>query len=259
MSVARGSKKRLGVIGTFVWDVIHGRDPRSVPVEEWGGITYALGGLDAALPDDWEIVPLMKIGADLAPRARDFLRTLRHIAPDAALVEVPFPNNRVELRYFSAERRTETLTGGVPPWSWLALQPLIAEARLDALYVNMISGFELELETAQLIRQHYRGPIYCDLHSLVLAVQPDGLRTYQPLPNVRQWCACFDVIQVNEDELAMMAPDPMALAATACPRREPGADPYGTRAGGARARRERGPDGMRRRLGRNPLLQAAGR
>ncbi len=215
MIATPGSRKRLGVIGTFVWDVIHGRDPRSVPVEEWGGITYALGGLDAALPDDWEIVPIMKIGSDLAARAREFLRTLRRLAPDAALVEVPFPNNRVELRYFSDERRTETLTGGVPPWSWLALQPLLAGARLDALYVNMISGFELELETAQLVRQHFRGPIYCDLHSLVLAVQPNGLRTYQPLPNVRQWCACYDLLQVNEDELAMMAPDPMALAATA--------------------------------------------
>ena len=44
-------------MGSFVWDVIHGRDPRELPVEEWGGITYALGALDASLPDDWEIVP----------------------------------------------------------------------------------------------------------------------------------------------------------------------------------------------------------
>ena len=60
--------RRIGVIGTFVWDVIYGRDPRSTPVEEWGGITYALSGLDAALPDDWEIVPLIKVGDDLADR-----------------------------------------------------------------------------------------------------------------------------------------------------------------------------------------------
>ena len=66
-------RKRLGVIGTFVWDVIHGRDPRDAPVEEWGGITYALGALDAALPADWELVPLVKVGDDLAPRAREFL------------------------------------------------------------------------------------------------------------------------------------------------------------------------------------------
>jgi len=206
-------KRRLGVIGTFVWDVIYGRDPRDLPVEEWGGITYALSAFDAALPDDWEIVPLVRVGADLAPEARRFLRTLRRVAPDAAPIEVPYPNNRVELRYYSDERRSERLSGGVPAWSWLGLKPLLGD--LDALYVNLISGFELDLETAQLVRQHYRGPIYCDLHSLVLAVQATGIRAPRPLENVAAWCACFDFLQVNEDELAMMAPDPMALAATA--------------------------------------------
>ena len=33
----------------MVWDVIHGRDPVGPPVEEWGGIAYALAGMDAAL------------------------------------------------------------------------------------------------------------------------------------------------------------------------------------------------------------------
>jgi hypothetical protein len=207
------SSRRLGVIGTFVWDVIYGRDPREGAVEEWGGITYALSALDAALTPDWDIVPLVKVGADLAPRAREFLHTLRRIAPDAAVIEVPYKNNRVELRYESAERRSEILSGGVPQWSWIGLKPLLAD--LDALYVNLISGFELDLETMQLIRQQFRGPIYCDLHSLLLAVQPSGLRTPRPLPNVEGWCRCIDILQVNEDELAMMAPDSMALAATA--------------------------------------------
>jgi hypothetical protein len=208
-------KRRVGVIGTFVWDVIHGRDARAVPVEEWGGITYTLSGLDAALPDDWEIVPIIKVGQDLAPRARDFMRTLRRVAPDAALIEVPYPGQRVELRYVDDERRTEVLTGGVPGWSWLGLKPLIDEARLDALYVNFLSGWELDLATAQLLRQHFSGPIHCDLHMLVMAVQPDGLRTPRPIPNVAEWCGCFDFLQMNEDELAIVAPDAMSLAATA--------------------------------------------
>ena len=207
--------KRIGVIGTFVWDVIHGRDTRAVPVEEWGGITYSLSGLDAALPDDWEIVPIMKVGFDLAPRARAFLRTLRHIAGDAALVEVPFPCHRVELRYIDEERRTEVLTGGIPAWSWLALKPLLDDARLDALYINFLSGWELDLETAQLVRQQFAGPIHCDLHMMAMAVQPDGLRTPRPIPHVAEWCACFDFLQMNEAELATVAPDSMSLAATA--------------------------------------------
>jgi pfkB family carbohydrate kinase len=205
--------KRVGVIGTFVWDIIYGRDPRDVPVQEWGGITYALGAFDAALPPDWQVVPLVKVGTDLGPQAREFLRTLRRVAPDATPIEVPYPNNRVELRYQSAERRSEVLSGGVPGWSWLGLKPLLAG--LDALYVNLISGMELNLETAQMLRQHYRGPIYCDLHSLLLGIQPDGLRTPRPLANLAAWCRCADLLQVNEDEMALMADDPMALAATA--------------------------------------------
>jgi hypothetical protein len=207
------NKKRLGVIGTFVWDTIYGRGPLSAPIEEWGGISYALSGLDAALSGDWEIVPLIKVGSDLAQRAREFLRQLDHVAPDAALIEVPYPNNRVELRYETNERRCETLTGGVPGWSWLGLKPLLAG--LDALYINYLSGWELDLETTTLLRQHFRGPIYADMHMLLWSVQPGGVRALEPLPNVSAWCRCFDVIQVNEEEMRMMAPDPMALAATA--------------------------------------------
>jgi len=208
-------KRRLGVIGTFVWDVIYGRDARAVPVEEWGGISYALAGFDAALPDDWEIVPLIKVGSDLGARAQAFVRSLRRHAPDAALVEVAAPNQRVELRYHTEDRRSEFLSGGVPGWSWAGLKPLLDLARVDALYVNFLSGWELDLETMLLLRRHFRGPIYCDLHMKVMAVQPNGLRTPEPLPNVAEWCGCFDFLQVNEDEMAMMAPDPMALSATA--------------------------------------------
>ena len=209
------SKKRIGVIGSLVWDVIHGRGARSVPVEEWGGITYALSALDAALPDDWEIVPIMMVGEDLAARARAFLGTLRRVSPDASLMAVPYPAQRVELRYHSEERRTERLTGGLPAWSWLALKPLLDDARLDALLINFLSGWELDLETTKLIRQNFQGPIHCDLHMMAWAVQPDGLRTLRPIPDIAEWCRCFDFLQMNEDELAMVAPDPMSLAATA--------------------------------------------
>jgi len=206
-------RKRLGVISTFVWDTIYGRDPRSEPVTEWGGCAYALSALDASLASDWEIVPLVKVGDDLAPRAREFMATLEHVAPDAALIGVPYPNNRVELRYETSERRAEKLTGGLPGWSWLGLKPLLRD--LDALYINFMSGWELDLETCQLIRQYFAGPIYCDLHMLVHAVQPDGWRTLQPLPNIEQWCRCFDLLQMNEDEVTTVAREPLELAATA--------------------------------------------
>jgi len=204
---------RVGIIGSLVWDVIYGRGVSGEPVEEWGGATYALSAFEAALDDNWEIVPLIKVGSDLIDRARAFLGRLSKLAPDARPIEVPEPNNRVVLHYQSADRRCERLTGGVPPWSWLGLKPLLSE--IDALYINLISGFELDLETAQLIRAHFKGPIYCDLHSLMLTVQPDGMRIPRPLQNPEAWCRCFDFLQVNENEMKLMAHDPMALAAMA--------------------------------------------
>jgi hypothetical protein len=195
----------------MVWDEIHGRDPAAPPTEEWGGIAYALAGLDAALGPDWEIVPLIKVGRDLAPRADDFLRTLDHRRPETRFIEVPTPNNRVVLRYHSTERRCERMSGGVPAWTWQELGPLVRD--LDAIYLNLISGFELSLGTAAALRDGFRGLIYADLHSLLLGLGQDGLRSLEPLPDAPSWYRCFDFIQVNEDEMRELSSDPMTLAA----------------------------------------------
>ncbi|HET8714133.1 MAG TPA: carbohydrate kinase family protein [Gemmatimonadales bacterium] len=197
----------------MVWDTIHGRDPAQPAVEEWGGISYALSAIDATLPDDWEITPLIKVGRDLAGKANEFLRTLHHTPRGARFVEVPEPNNRVTLRYESAERRCEQMSGGVPGWTWPELGPLVRD--LDALYINFISGYELDLETAVMLRRGFSNFIYADLHSLFLAKAPDGTRVPRPLPQAASWFGCFDVIQLNEDETAQLGPDPLAIAAEA--------------------------------------------
>jgi hypothetical protein len=204
---------RIGIIGSLVWDLIYGRDSVAPPVEEWGGIAYALAGLDASLSPDWQIVPLIKVGRDLSPQAQDFLRNLSRMTPGARCVEVTAPNNRVVLHYQSTERRCERMAGGVPGWTWSELGPMVQD--LDAIYLNFISGFELCLGTAQALRQGFAGPIYADLHSLFLGMQQDGMRVLQPLPNAPEWFGCFDMVQLNEDEMQQLTPDPLTLAADA--------------------------------------------
>jgi hypothetical protein len=204
---------RVGILGSLVWDLIYGRDPASQPVEEWGGIAYALAGLDASVAAGWEIVPLIKVGQDLAGQGQDFLRGLEHLAPGARCVEVPAPNNRVVLHYYSNERRTERMSGGVPGWTWAELGPMVWD--LDAIYLNFISGFELTLGTAQALRRGFDGPIYADLHSLFLGMQHDGMRVPRPLTEAASWMGCFDVVQLNEDEMRQLSPDPLSLAVDA--------------------------------------------
>jgi hypothetical protein len=204
---------KVGIIGSLVWDLIYGRDPLAPPVEEWGGIAYALAGMDASLKPDWQIVPLIKVGRDLSREAQQLLNGLSRVAPGGRCVEVTAPNNRVVLHYQSTERRCERMAGGVPGWTWEELGPMVRD--LDAIYLNFISGFELCLGTAQALRQGFRGPIYADFHSLFLGMQQDGMRVLQPLPDAAAWFACFDLIQLNEDEMRQLSPDPLSLSAQA--------------------------------------------
>jgi sugar/nucleoside kinase (ribokinase family) len=206
--------KTLGVLGTLVWDRIYARDGRSVPVEEWGGIAYALAAASASLPDGWKLLPIIKLGRDLAEEGRRFLRELPHV-DDAGVVIVPEPNNRVELRYETNARRCERLTGGVPGWTWHELAPLVALC--DALYVNFISGYEMDLPTAQAFRAGVRGPTYADLHSLFLGRTQQGVRVPRSLEAWAAWFRCFDAVQMNEDEFDLLGEtgDPWHLAAGA--------------------------------------------
>lgn len=205
---------RFGVLGTMVWDRIFSRDGRAVPIEEWGGISYALAAASAACPAGATVVPLIRLGSDLAERAYRFLRALPHMDLETGIAIVAEPNNRVELRYNDQQRRCERLTGGVGPWSWAELQPRVQG--LDALYINFISGFEMELETAQALRANFAGPIYADVHSLLLGVGAGGMRVPRPLESWREWLRCFDAVQLNEDELGILARawgDPWLFAA----------------------------------------------
>jgi hypothetical protein len=194
--------RRLGVVGTLVWDHIrhpaHGEDG----FEDWGGIAYSLSALSAAAGPEWEIIPLLKVGEDMAQRAAALLDTLPRVLREGVRV-VPEASNRVHLEYLDAHRRLERLTGGVPGWTRRELLPHLRG--LDALYVNFISGQELTLAEMQGVRTSYGGPIYADLHSLLLEEPHGGARRHRPLARYPDWVRCFDAVQLNREELATLA------------------------------------------------------
>lgn len=205
------AERRVGVLGTLVCDDIYGPPPDITRSEGWGGIAYALSGLGAALDDHWDIVLFIKVGADVVADARRWTSTIPRMAAHADLASADAPNNRSELRYVTTEVRTERMSGGVPGWTFAELRDALDAAQLDALYVNFLSGTEVDLPTMQRVRAHFAGPIYVDLHMMLWETDAQGRRALRPLTDALAWCACFDFIQLNEDEMRTIAPDPDAL------------------------------------------------
>ena len=175
------------------------------PVRAWGGIAYALAALDAALPPGWTLVPLVKIGGDLYGEGAAYLGSFSRVGDPSFLRRVPEANNRVELVYSNPSDRTEILTGGVPGWSVAELEEVLPV--LDALYVNFIAGWELDLDGARHVRRELGGPTYADLHSLFMGVDADGRRCPRPLDDAGHWARCFDTVQMNRHEFALFAGD----------------------------------------------------
>lgn len=203
--------KRLGVLGTFVWDRIWTLEDQAAgrAFESWGGVSYSLAAAAAACPPGWEIVPVARVGADLVDEARAWAAAMPSVDASTGIVAVPAPNNRVELRYLDAACRDEIQTGAVGGWTWDELAPRVAG--LDALYVNYLSGFELDLAATESLRAHFGGPLYADLHSLFLGPPGDGPRALRRLPRWERWAACFDAVQLNDDELGMLGAGAEAL------------------------------------------------
>jgi len=209
--------RTVGIVGTLVWDrligptshettsdvVAEGGAASVTAVEHWGGIAYGLAAAAAALPDEWRIRPIVKVGRDMSERAQALWAEIPRL-DETGLTVVDAPNNRVELRYHSAADRVERLTGGVPGWEWPELFPLVAD--LDALLINFISGYEMTLDTALQLRSGFAGPIHADLHSLFLGRDDDGTRRPRVLDDYGEWSSCFDIVQMNEDEAGLTRP-----------------------------------------------------
>ena len=65
----------------------------------------------------------------------------------------------------------------------------------------MITGFDISLEQIKFIRNNFKGIIYFDVHSLSRGVDNKMKRDFRPIPRMKEWLACIDILQCNESEL----------------------------------------------------------
>lgn len=197
--------RRLGVLGTMVWDKVF-RPGEQTPTESWGGLSYALEAFCAALPEGWDIVPILRVGPDRVESAREYLGGMERLGTLSGVLESPFEAVTVERHYLGDWRRKERLLGRELPWGREELSSLLSG--LDALYLNFITGFEMGLKTALALKTVTAVPLYADLHSLFLDKDEEGLRASRTLPRWRDWLGAFDIVQMNEEEFSTLDTTP---------------------------------------------------
>ncbi|MCK9211757.1 MAG: carbohydrate kinase family protein [Ignavibacteriaceae bacterium] len=79
--------------------------------------------------------------------------------------------------------------------------PFEALNKFDGIFINMITGFDINVEDLQQIRKNYNGPIYLDIHSLARGIDDNYRRDFRKIPEVKKWISSVDIVQANDHEL----------------------------------------------------------
>lgn len=79
--------------------------------------------------------------------------------------------------------------------------PFEALNKFDGIFINMITGFDINVEDLQQIRKNYNGLIYLDVHSLARGIDDNYRRNFRKIPKVDKWISSVDILQANDHEL----------------------------------------------------------
>ncbi len=194
---------KIVVIGHICRDIIHPpKTAASSPPasQQWGGILYSLLTLSSLLKESDTITPVFGVGKADHAALLEVLSDFRNIN-SKAIFPLPGETNAVHLFYDEgSEGRMECSAHISPPIPFALIKPHLDA---DAVLVNMISGFDISLETLDQVRMEVRNdgtPIHFDFHSLTLGVDKEAKRFRRPLTDWRRWCFMLNSIQLSEQE-----------------------------------------------------------
>jgi hypothetical protein len=196
--------KRIGIIGAPCIDEVI--SPKGeLTSTQLGGVLYSYAAMERLIESaglDVHVVPLTFISIADAPLLEQFFLGLKHFDLSAAPRTYDALSNRVKLLYHEDNSRSEFCASILPE---LRPEHLSSEllGSLDGLFINMISGFDISVETLAWIRSHTKAYIHLDVHALVLgdlSKHPSGSRIPRGVKQWREWIRNVDSAQLNEME-----------------------------------------------------------
>jgi len=198
------SNTRIALLGTINRDTIH--TPDGVTTESYGGLLYSILALAEIASPEASIYPVCNVGADMEAVVREKLSPYPQVKFDG-ITFVSGKNPHCFLEYDKNGHKQETLQNDVPQITFAQIQPFL---ECDAICFNFITGMELALETAEQVRKAAKGLLLMDVHSLTLGMDENRRRFWRVPPEWERWVGCVDVVQMNEQEGALLADESLA-------------------------------------------------
>ena len=187
----------ITLIGHICNDIIH--HPDGTETQGYGGIYYSLATLANVADNNTTILPVFGIGAKDYDVFIEHLKIYSNI-DTPGIYKINNLTNKVNLFYSDKQNRVECSENIAPQIPFKKIKPYLDT---NIILINMISGFDIALETLDEIRMIVREdkiPVYMDIHSLSLGINEDGKRYRRPLMNWRRWLFMLHAVQMNEEE-----------------------------------------------------------
>src|SRR5579883_2177543 len=210
----------IGILGQpCIDEIVHVGTNGARPMQSFalGGILYSLAAMERLMKDRGSLsdrfTALMWLSEPDKRKLEPLLCKFERMSDDG-LWPTSEPCNQVQLVYDENGDRTEHCPHILPPVEKAQLTPELLES-LDGLFVNMISGFDVSLDTLELALSNCkkRPYIHLDIHALVLGSLSErgnstsygGGRTPHGVHNWRRWLSLADSVQLNELEVRWLA------------------------------------------------------
>jgi len=188
---------KITVIGHLCLDVI--LHPDGSETQSYGGIFFAVAALANLLGPRDTVTPVFGVGRSEYGAFIERLKSYAIVDP-SGIFATNGSTNQVRLVYATTSERTECSRHIAEP---IPFKRIRSHLDADMVLVNMISGFDITLETLDEIRMEVREagiPVYLDVHSLTLGVRDDCTRFHRPLELWRRWLFMIHAAQMNEEE-----------------------------------------------------------
>jgi sugar/nucleoside kinase (ribokinase family) len=187
----------ITVIGHICLDCFD--QPDGSVKQNYGGIFFTLAALANLLGEDDTIYPVFGIGKNDYDALIERLKQYPNV-DTSGIFKFSGPTNQVRLVYSTPEQRVERSEFISEPIPWKKIKPYL---ETEMVLINMISGFDITLETLDEIRMEVREnhtPVYMDVHSLTLGINEDFTRFHRAIVDWRRWFFMIHAVQMNEEE-----------------------------------------------------------